>query len=97
MAGWINLVVVEHVLRARVNFADQMLFPNGRPGAVPMLTNTATTEEMVATALERLVDGNVSPESRQSLVNFAASISQADERAATVAYLVLSSPEYQLV
>jgi uncharacterized protein (DUF1800 family) len=81
---------------ARVNFADQLLFPNGRPGAVPVLKGATTTEEMVTIALDRLVDGNVSQASREALVNFATSVAQPDERAATVAYLVLASPEYQL-
>ena len=81
---------------ARVNFADQMLFPNGRPIPVPALIGAATTEEMVNIALQRLVDGNVPPESRDALISFASSISRTEERAATVAYLVLSSPEYQL-
>ena len=81
---------------ARVNFADQLLFPNGRPTKVPALAGASTTEDMVSIALDRLVDGNTSPTSREALTSFAASIKAPDERAATVAYLVLSSPEYQL-
>ncbi len=81
---------------ARVNFADQLLFPNGRPAKVPALAAATTTEEMVSIALDRLVDGNTTQESRDALTSFAASIKTPEERAATVAYLVLSSPEYQL-
>lgn len=81
----------------RVNFLDAFLFPQGRPVDVPVLSGLPTAEAMVDEALRRLVDDNVSDETRESLYAHATAISSARERAATVAYLVLASPEFQLV
>ena len=47
-------------------------------------------------ALQLLVDDNVTPESRDSLYEYAQTVADPVERAAAVAYLVLASPEYQL-
>ncbi len=83
---------------ARVNFLDQFLFGlRGQPTALPALAGAATAEEVADRALEVLVDGNVPNESREALYAHARTIANAQERAATVAYLVLASPEYQLI
>jgi len=39
----------------------------------------------------------VSDGARQSIIDYAGKIDDAQDRAATVAYLVLASPEYQLI
>lgn len=83
---------------ARVNFLDQFLFGlRGQPATLPALAGAATADEVVDGALEVLVDGNVSKESREALYAHARAIANAPERAATVAYLVLASPEFQLI
>lgn len=81
----------------RVNFLDAFLFPRNRPIAVPALTGQATAETTVDEALRRLVDDNVSEASRESMYAYARTIPNPRERAAAVAYLVLASPEYQLI
>lgn len=81
----------------RVNFLDSLLFPRGRAVAVPPLLGQPTAEAMVDDALVRLVDGEISTESRESLYSYARTVGDARERAASVAYLVLASPEYQLI
>jgi uncharacterized protein (DUF1800 family) len=81
----------------RVNFLDAFLFPRNRPIAIPALAGATTAEAVVDAALMRLVDNDISPESRESLYAFARTVSNPQERAAAVAYLVLASPEYQLV
>lgn len=81
----------------RVNFTDAFLRKGNRPGPVPALAGYANAGDMVNGALERLVDGNVSEDSRQAITDYAASISNPQDRAAAVAYLVLCSPEYQLI
>ena len=63
---------------------------------VPALATAASAELMVDAALDRLVDGNVTPAARDTLYAYARSITKADERAAAIAYLVAASPEYQL-
>ncbi len=80
----------------RVNYLDAFLFPRNRPLAIPVLANQPTAEATVDEALRRLVDDDISPESRESLYTYARTVSDPEERAATVAYLVLASPEYQL-
>jgi uncharacterized protein (DUF1800 family) len=99
VAGWPGGVtwLSSSTFYARVNFLDQFLFP--RAGAIPLraLATATTAEETVDMALERLVDGDVAKESRASLYEFARSVAGPAERAAAVAYLVLASPEYQLV
>jgi len=81
----------------RVNFLDAFLFPRGRPLANPALATQPTAEAMVDEAVRRLVDDGISPASRESLYAYARTVADPLERAASVAYLVLASPEYQLV
>jgi uncharacterized protein (DUF1800 family) len=80
----------------RVNFLDSFLFQRNRPIAIPTLANLPA-EAMVDEALRRLVDDDISPESRESIYAYARTLSNPQERAAAVAYLVLASPEYQLI
>jgi hypothetical protein len=81
----------------RVNFLDAFLFPRTRPIAIPALSNLPNAEAMVDEAVRRLVDDDISSESRESIYAYASTIPDAAERAAAVAYLVLASPQYQLV
>jgi uncharacterized protein (DUF1800 family) len=85
---------------ARVNFLDQFLMSaparNGPDQALPALANATTPEDVVTTALSVFVDNNVPDETRQSITEYAKTISNPRDRAAAVAYLVLASPEYQL-
>ncbi len=81
----------------RVNFLDAFLFPRGRPIAIPALEGQTTVQGMVDAALNALVDGNVAEASREALYAHAGTVPAGPERAATVAYLVLASPEYQLI
>ncbi|GIW13945.1 MAG: hypothetical protein KatS3mg062_1384 [Tepidiforma sp.] len=83
-------------LFARFNVAAEVTFPGGRPAAIPVLEAMGDAEAMVDEALLRLVDGDVPRESRDELVTHASAISDVRERAATVAYLVLCSPQFQL-
>ena len=99
VAGWPG---GEHWLSSgsffgRLNFLDAFLFQRNRPIAIPALTNLPTAEATVDEALRRLVDGDISPDSRESLYAYARTVTDPQERAAAVAYLVLASPEYQLV
>jgi uncharacterized protein (DUF1800 family) len=86
---------------ARVNFLDQFLMGAARgkqpPPLIPALATAATAEETVERALSIFVDNNVSDASRKSITDYAKTITKAQERAAAVAYLVLASPEYQLI
>ena len=81
----------------RVNFTDAFLRKGNRSAPVPALASYTNAGDMVNAALDRLVDGNVSNESRQAITDYAASITNPQDRAAAVAYLVLCSPEYQLL
>jgi uncharacterized protein (DUF1800 family) len=81
----------------RLNFLDTTLFPRGKAIAVPALQGASAPEALVDGTLKRLVDDNVTPESRESLYTYARTVTDPQERAAAVAYLVLASPEYQLV
>ena len=82
----------------RVNFLDSFLYPRGgRPIPVPALMNQPTAEATVDEALRRLVDEDISADSRESLYAYAHTLSNPQDRAAAVAYLVLASPEYQLI
>ena len=81
----------------RVNFLDATIFPRNRAIAIPALMNQPTAEATVDEALRRLVDGAIADEARESIASYARTISNPQERAAAVAYLVLASPEYQLV
>lgn len=80
----------------RVNFLDAALFPRGRPIPIPALAGL-DADAMVEEALNRLVDGSITPESRESIAAYARTVNDPQERAAAVAYLVLASPEYQLI
>lgn len=82
---------------ARLNFLDTSLFQGGKALAIPVLKSQPTAEAVVDEALRRLVDGNVPAASRAALIAFAQQLTNPDERAASVAYLVLASPEYQLI
>lgn len=81
----------------RVNFVDSFLRKGRAVVAIPALANLTSADEMVSAALSRLVDGNISDGSREAITAHAAGITNLQERAATVAYLVLCSPEYQLI
>jgi uncharacterized protein (DUF1800 family) len=81
----------------RVNFLDSFLFPRNRPLAIPALASQPTADAMVDEALRRRVDDDTSQESRESLYAYARTVANPQERAANVAYLVLASPEYQLI
>ena len=81
----------------RVNFLDAFLYPRGRPVNIPALQNEPDAEGMVDTALDVLVDGDIGDGARESLYAYAATVPAGAERAAAVAYLVLASPEYQLI
>lgn len=83
---------------ARVNFLDQFLMgQRARAQRVPALEGAGSVEALVDKALAIFVDGNVPAASRQSIIDHVKSISNEQQRAAAVAYLVLASPEYQLV
>jgi len=81
---------------ARVNTLDLAMFSRGRP-ALAALGAAKTPEEAVDAAATRLIDGNLPPESRAAIVTYAATLRNDQERASAVAYLVLASPEYQLI
>ncbi len=82
----------------RLNFLDTTLFPDGHAVAVPALQGAAASPEaLVDEVLKRLVDDDIGRESRESLYAYAGTVADSQERAAEVAYLVLASPEYQLV
>ncbi len=82
----------------RVNFLDAFLYGrNGRPLAVPALMQQQSAEATVDEALRRLVDDDISSDARESIYAFARTLTNPQERAAAVAYLVLASPEYQLI
>jgi uncharacterized protein (DUF1800 family) len=80
----------------RLNFLDAFLFARARP-TLTALAKAMTPEESVDLALARLVDSNVPDASRDALYSFAKTVARPDDRAAAVAYLVLASPQYQLV
>jgi uncharacterized protein (DUF1800 family) len=84
-------------LFARANAIDQLLrgLPR-RPARVPSLEAAGSPRAMVDLALDLLVDGNIPDGARDALYSHAASVDGLSERARTVAYLVLSGPEYQL-
>lgn len=83
---------------ARVNFLDQF-FATRRGAAlpVPALASATTVPEMFNHACAILADGKMAPSSQQAITTYAATLPTRDEQAAAVAYLTLSSPEYQLI
>lgn len=100
VAGWPggSMWLSSSTFFARVNFLDQFLMgQRGRAQSIPALEGAATVEALVDKALAIFVDGNVPDASRQSIVDYAKTVSNEQQRAAAVAYLVLASPEYQLM
>lgn len=86
---------------ARVNLLDQFLLGGGKgkktgAPALPALKGTAP-DEMVDRALSIFVDNNINDASRASILEYAKTLTDPSEQAAAVAYLVLASPEYQLI
>ena len=83
---------------ARVNFLDLFLMgQRARSQRLPALEGAGSTEALVDRALAIFVDGNIPETSRQSIIGYANTVPNEQQRAAAVAYLVLASPEYQLV
>jgi uncharacterized protein (DUF1800 family) len=83
---------------ARANFLDELLFGRTKsPPPLPALGTVSTADDIVDRALAIFLDGNVSDTARQAIADHAKTIPIPAERAATVAYLVLGSPEYQLI
>lgn len=83
---------------ARVNFLDQFLMgQRARAMRIPALDGYSTPEALVDRALAIFVDGAAPAASRQSIVDYASTLANPQLRAAAVAYLVLASPEYQLI
>lgn len=83
---------------ARTNFLDGLLFGRAKaPPAIPTLSGLNSAEEIADRVLAIFVDGNIPDASRQAIVQHASGVTNPAERAATVAYLVLGSPEYQLI
>lgn len=83
---------------ARMNFLDE--FFTARRGAempIQALADANTVSEMFERAAAVLTDGQMASDSQQSIVNYASTLPTHDEQAAAVAYLTLSSPEYQLI
>lgn len=83
---------------ARANFLDQLFWPrNGRPAEIPALRGLTSAEDLVDGAAARLVDGDITAAGREAIAAHASTVRDPAERAATVAYLVAASPEYQLI
>ena len=73
-------------------------FKSGPRRATPtVLSRLTSSEDIAATALSVLVDDYMPDSSREALYAYARSVSDAQQRAAGIAYLVLCSPEFQLV
>ncbi len=98
VAGWPGgeVWMASATFFARLNFLDAFLFPGGRPRRVESLLEKGDAEAMVDEAVDRMIDGVIGTAARGVLVAHAATIRDPVERAATVSYLVLASPEYQL-
>lgn len=82
---------------ARVNFMDQFLFQRGKAVAMPSLAAAKSSTELVTSVASRLIDNDLTAAARDSVIAHAETIKDPAERAATVAYLVAGSPEFQLV
>ena len=80
-----------------MNFLDQVFFARGKGIAVPALKAATTAEALVDEGARRLIDGNLPEASRASVVAHLNTIKDAQERAATAAYLLAGSPEFQLI
>jgi uncharacterized protein (DUF1800 family) len=82
---------------ARVNFLDLFLRNQRKSLTIPALAGLTAAEDMVEAAASRLVDGDMSDTSKSAIAAYAQNVSNPSDRAAAVAYLVLASPEYQLI
>ena len=83
---------------ARANFLDELLFGRAKiPPPIPALAALTTAEDLADRAFAIFLDGKVTDTARQAIVDHAKTLTNPAERAATIAYLVLGSPEYQLV
>jgi len=83
---------------ARLNFLDSLLGGTGKSAAtIPPLAGLTATSDLVERALQIFLDGNVSESTRQAITDHADTVTDPGQRAAAVAYLVLATPEYQLV
>ena len=100
VAGWPGgaMWLSSSTFFARVNFLDLFLMgQRARSQRLPALEGAGSTEALVDRALAIFVDGNIPETSRQSIIGYANTVPNEQQRAAAVAYLVLASPEYQLV
>ncbi len=82
---------------ARVNFLDQVLFNRGRPLPVPALSSALTAEAVVDGVAARLIDATLRADSRAAIVAHLNTVRDPQERAATAAYLIAGSPEFQVI
>jgi uncharacterized protein (DUF1800 family) len=82
---------------ARVNFLDLFLRNQRKSLTIPALAGLTAAEDMVEAAASRLVDGDMSDTAKSAIAAYAQNVSNPSDRAAAVAYLVLASPEYQLI
>ena len=83
---------------ARLNFLDSLLGGTATKSAViPPLAGLTTTTDIVDRALQIFLDDNVNDATRQAITDHANTIADPQQRAAAVAYLVLATPEFQLV
>ncbi|MFN0095549.1 MAG: DUF1800 domain-containing protein [Dehalococcoidia bacterium] len=98
VAGWPGgpLWLSSSTWFARLNFLDQFLFPRGRAVAVPGVGGS-TPEALVDAIAGRLIDGGLAGARRAAVIDHVSAVREPAERAATAAYLVAASPEYQLI
>lgn len=82
---------------ARLNVLDQLLFRNGRAIPLPSLSGLATPAALVDEIANRLTGGALSDAKRREIAAYAGTLRDPAERAATAAYLVGGSPEFQLI
>jgi uncharacterized protein (DUF1800 family) len=81
---------------ARLNYLDELLFPGGVPLPIAALQQTEP-EALVDAVTLRLVDGNLPASARDAIAEHVGTLTDPAERAATAAYLVAGSPEFQLI
>ncbi len=82
---------------ARLNFLDAALFPEGRPREVPLLAGRSDPDELLDVLAYVFLDGNLRDAARAVMRDHLREISDPHARRATAAYLVLASPDYQLI
>jgi len=82
---------------ARLNFLDAALFPGGRPRELPLLAGLSDPDELLEVLSYVFLDGELRDSARTVMRAHLQEVSDAHERRATAAYLVLASPEYQLI